>query len=201
MGDVHAGIEDLEGCPRFLGAVLRGVKVGPSPDWLVRRLEAVGARSINNVVDATNYVLYELNQPMHAYDIGRLRGASVIVRRAQPGEKLTTLDGVERVLTAEMTAIADAEGAIGVAGVMGGAATEVTVETVDVFLECAFFTPAGIRRTRRALGLSTEASYRFERGIDRWGGVEALRRCIEVIGVTAGGELVETPVDLGPGAG
>jgi phenylalanyl-tRNA synthetase beta chain len=199
VGGVHAGIEDLEGCPRFLGAVLRGVKVGPSPEWLVRRLEAVGARSINNVVDATNYVLYELNQPMHAYDIGRLRGASVIVRRARPGEKMTTLDGVERVLTAEMTAIADVEGAIGVAGVMGGAATEVTAETVDVFLECAFFTPAGIRRTRRALGLSTEASYRFERGIDRWGGVEALRRCIEVIGVTAGGELVEAPVDLGPG--
>jgi phenylalanyl-tRNA synthetase beta chain len=199
VGGVHVAIEDLAGCPRFLGAVLRGVKVGPSPAWLVRRLESVGARSINNVVDATNYVLYELNQPMHAYDIGRLRGSSVFARRALSGERLTTLDGVERVLTPDMTAIADAEGAIGIAGVMGGAATEVTAVTVNVFLECAFFTPGGIRRTRRTLGLSTEASYRFERGIDRWGGVEALRRCIEIIGATAGGELSEAPIDLGPG--
>jgi len=156
-------------------------------------------RSINNVVDATNYVMLELNQPMHAYDIARLRGPSVVARKGRAGETVVTLDGVERKLTPDMTVIADDGGAIGVAGVMGGAATEVTSETAELFLECAYFNPGGIRRTRRTLGLSTEASYRFERGIDRWGGVEALRRCIEIIGATAGGELVGAPVDVGPG--
>lgn len=199
VGGVRAASEDLEGCPRFLGAVIRGVTVGPSPEWLARRLESVGARSINNVVDATNYVMLELNQPMHAYDIARLRGPSVVARQARPGEMVVTLDGVARTLAPGMTVIADDGGAIGVAGVMGGAATEVTAETVDVFLECAYFTPSGIRRTRRALGLSTEASYRFERGVDRWGGVESLRRCIEIVGATAGGELAGAPIDVGPG--
>jgi phenylalanyl-tRNA synthetase beta chain len=199
IGGVRAGTEDLEGCPRFLGAVLQGVKIAPSPPWLARRLEAVGVRAINNVVDATNYVMLELNQPLHAYDIAKLRGPSVIARRARSGETVTTLDGVSRVLAPTMTIIADDEGAIGVAGVMGGTTTEVSDHTTDVFLECAYFTPAQVRRTRRALGLSTEASYRFERGIDRWGGAEALRRCIEIIGVTAGGTLAEAPVDLGPG--
>jgi phenylalanyl-tRNA synthetase beta chain len=136
---------------------------------------------------------------MHAYDIARLRGPSVVARRAQANESVVTLDGVNRKLTTAMTVIADDGGAIGIAGVMGGSATEVSAETVDVFLECAYFTPGGVRRTRRDLGLSTEASYRFERGIDRWGGVEALRRCIEIIGVTAGGELAGPPVDVGPG--
>jgi phenylalanyl-tRNA synthetase beta chain len=201
VGGVRVATEDVEGCPRLLGAVLRGVKVGPSPDWLVRRLEAVGVRSINNVVDATNYVMLELNQPMHAYDVARLKGPSVVARRAREGETVTTLDGVNRELTSGMTLIADDSGPIGVAGVMGGAGTEVSGDTVDVFLECAYFTPAGIRRTRKALGLSTEASYRFERGIDRWGGVEAMRRCIEIIGTTAGGELAGAPVDVGPGPG
>jgi phenylalanyl-tRNA synthetase beta chain len=199
VGGVHVAIEDLEGCPRLLGVVLRGVKIAPSPTWLAQRLEAVGLRTINDVVDATNYVMLELNQPMHAYDIARLRGPSVIARRARAGESVTTLDGVERALTPEMTVIADDAGAIGLAGIMGGAATEVTGDTVDVFLECAYFTPKGVRRTRRTLGLSTEASYRFERGIDRWGGVEALRRCVEIIQATAGGKLADAPVDLGPG--
>jgi len=152
-------------------------------------------------VDATNYVMLELNQPMHAYDISKLRGPAVIARKAQAGESLTTLDGVSRTLTPGMTIIADDAGPIGIAGVMGGANTEVGSETTDVFLECAYFTPNLVRRTRRSLGLSTEASYRFERGIDRWGGVEALRRCIEIIAATAGGELGEAPLDLGPGAG
>jgi phenylalanyl-tRNA synthetase beta chain len=201
VGGVRAGTEDIEGCPRLLGAVVRGVKVGPSPGWMGRRLESVGVRAINNVVDATNYVMLELNQPMHAYDVRKLRGPAVIARRAGAGEKLTTLDGVSRTLAADMTIIADAGGPIGVAGVMGGVETEVSPDTTDVFLECAYFTPALVRRTRRALGLSTEASYRFERGIDRWGGAEALRRCIEIIAATAGGELAEAPLDLGPGPG
>jgi phenylalanyl-tRNA synthetase beta chain len=197
---VRVAIEDLDGCPRLLGAVLRGVRIAPSPAWLTQRLEAVGIRAINNVVDATNYVMLELNQPMHAYDIARLRGPSVIARRGRAGESVITLDGVERALTPEMTVIADEGGAMGIAGIMGGSATEVTSDTGDVFLECAYFTPKGVRRTRRTLGLSTEASYRFERGIDRWGGVEALRRGIEIIQATAGGKLADTPVDVGPGA-
>jgi phenylalanyl-tRNA synthetase beta chain len=199
VGGVHVASEDQDGCPRLLGAVMRGVKIAPSPAWLTQRLEAVGIRAINNVVDATNYVMLELNQPMHAYDIARLRGPSVIARRARAGETVTTLDGIQRTLSPEMTVIADAAGAIGIAGIMGGAATEVSANTADVFLECAYFTPSGVRRSRRTLGLSTEASYRFERGIDRWGGVEALRRCIEIIHATAGGELVDAPVDVGPG--
>jgi phenylalanyl-tRNA synthetase beta chain len=199
VGGVRAGTEDIEGCPRFLGAVLRGVAIAASPPWLVRRLEAVGVRAINNVVDATNYVMLELNQPMHAYDIAKLKGPSVMARRARPGEVLITLDGVSRALEPSMTVIADDAGPIGIAGVMGGATSEVGAETKDVFLECAYFTPAPVRRTRRSLGLSTEASYRFERGIDRWGGAEALRRCIEIMESTAGGKLAEGPVDLGPG--
>ncbi len=197
-GGIRVAIEDVEGCPRFLGAVLRGVRIGPSPDWLVRRLEAVGVRSINNVVDATNYVMFELNQPMHAYDLARLRGEAVVARRAHSGERLRTLDGVDRALDGTMTVIADAEGVIGVAGVMGGAGSEVSPETRDIFLECAFFEPSGVRRARRALNLSTEASYRFERGVDRWNGPEALRRCVELVQLTAGGELAPDPVDLWP---
>jgi phenylalanyl-tRNA synthetase beta chain len=199
VAGVRVAIQDAEGCPRLLGAVLRGVRIAPSPLWLAQRLEAVGIRAINNVVDATNYVMLELNQPMHAYDIKRLRGPSVFARRAEQGEVVTTLDGVERTLTPEMTVIADEGGTIGIAGVMGGASTEVTTETTEIFLECAYFTPRHVRRTRRTLGLSTEASYRFERGIDRWGGVEALRRCIEIIQSIAGAQLEDTPVDLGPG--
>jgi phenylalanyl-tRNA synthetase beta chain len=199
VAGVHVAVEDLEGCPRFLGAVLNGIRVASSPRWLATRLESVGVRSINNVVDATNYVMLELNQPMHAYDIARLTGPAVIARRGSDGERVTTLDGVERALTSEMTIIADQGGPIGIAGIMGGAATEVTSETVDVFLECAYFTPARVRRARRALGLSTEASYRFERGVDRWGGVETLRRCVEIIQATAGGTLTEAPLDVGPG--
>jgi phenylalanyl-tRNA synthetase beta chain len=191
-------IEDPESCPRFHAAVIRGATVGPSPEWLQRRLEAVGVRSINNVVDATNYVMLELNQPMHAYDLATLRGGRLVVRRARAGERVVTLDDVDRPLTPEMVAIADGEGVIGIAGVMGGADTEVSLESRDILLEAAVWDPARTRRTRRDLNLSTEASYRFERGIDRWGGEAAMRRCIELVLATAGGTLVETPVDLWP---
>jgi phenylalanyl-tRNA synthetase beta chain len=198
VGGVRIELEDLEGCRRFHGALIRGVTVGPSPAWLVRRLEAVGVRAINNVVDATNYVMLELNQPMHAYDAALLQGGVLRVRRARAGEAIVTLDGQARTLDAEATAIADAEGVIGVAGVMGGANTEVQAETGDVLLEAAWWTPSRIRRTRRRLGLSTEASYRFERGIDLWAGADAMRRCIELVVATAGGALVDAPVDLWP---
>ena len=198
---VRVAIEDAAGCGRFLGAVVRGVRVGASPLWLRRRLEAVGLRSINNVVDATNYVLLELGQPLHAYDLATLRGPAVMARAAGEGERLVTLDGIERPLPAGATVIADAERVIGIAGVMGGADTEVTDRTTDLFLECAWFAPSGIRAARKAAGLSTEASYRFERGVDRWNGPEALRRCLEVILRTAGGRVDGEPVDCWPEPG
>jgi len=198
VGGLRIAIEDAESCPRFHAAIIRGAAVGPSPEWLRRRLEAVGERSINNVVDATNYVMLELNQPMHAYDLARLRGGALIVRRARAGERLVTLDEVERPLSDDMVAIADGEGPIGLAGVMGGAGTGVGAESRDILLEAAYWNPARIRLTRRALNLSTEASYRFERGIDLWGGEAAMRRCIELVLATAGGELAEPPLDLWP---
>jgi phenylalanyl-tRNA synthetase beta chain len=198
VGGLRVAIEDPDSCPRFHAAVIRGAAVGPSPDWLRRRLEAVGVRSINNVVDATNYVMFELNQPMHAYDLATLRGGALVVRRARAGERLVTLDDVERPLTPEMVAIADGEGVIGLAGVMGGATTEVSGESRDILLEAAVWDPPRIRRTRRDLNLSTEASYRFERGIDRWGGEAAMRRCIELVLATAGGTLAEAPIDIWP---
>lgn len=197
-GAVRVSIEDPEGCARFHGAVVRGVTVGPSPEWLRRRLEAVGARSINNVVDATNYVMLEHAQPTHAYDLGKLRGPAVIARRAGSGERLTTLDGVDRALDPSMTVIADAQGPIGIGGVMGGAGSEVTTETTDLFLECAWFAPARIRRTRRALGLSTDASYRFERGVDLWAAPEAFQRLISLVLAVAGGTIDGEPVDVWP---
>jgi phenylalanyl-tRNA synthetase beta chain len=198
VGTIGITIEDPGSCPRFHAALIRGTRVGPSPAWLRGRLEAVGVRSINNVVDATNYVMLELNQPMHAYDAATLRGAVLIVRRARGGERLVTLDDEERALDGEMVAIADAEGVIGLAGIMGGASTEVSLETRDVLLEAAYWDPPRVRRTRRALGMSTEASYRFERNIDRWAGGDAMRRCIELVLATGGGELSEAPLDLWP---
>ena len=162
----------------------------PSPEWLRRRLEAVGVRSINNVVDATNWVMLELNQPMHAYDAAKLHWGRLIVRRAIAGERVVTLDDVERKLTAEMVAIADPRGGHRHRRRDGWAGTEVSNETRDVLLEGAYWDPARTRRTRRTLGLSTEASYRFERGIDRWGGADAMRRCLEIVLATAGGELI-----------
>ncbi|HEX9165932.1 MAG TPA: phenylalanine--tRNA ligase subunit beta, partial [Gemmatimonadales bacterium] len=197
-GGVRVAIEDRVGCGRFLGAVVRGVTIGPSPAWLVQRLESVGLRSISNVVDATNYVMLELGQPLHAYDLATLRGPAIVARRAEAGERLVTLDGVERALAPGMTVIADAERVIGIAGVMGGAATEVRAETRDLFLECAWFAPSSVRAARRALGLNTEASYRFERGVDRWNAGEAFRRCLEVILLVAGGTVEESPIDCWP---
>jgi phenylalanyl-tRNA synthetase beta chain len=179
-------------------AVIRGVKVQPSPPWLATRLQSIGQRSINNIVDATNYILFEINQPLHAFDLARLRGPAVVVRRAKPGEQIVTLDGVTRKLTPEMTVICDAERPTIVAGVMGSAESEVTENTTDIVLEAAYFQPTRIRRTRRALGLSSESSYRFERGIDMLGMPDALARAIDLIRAVAGGEMREPPIDLWP---
>jgi phenylalanyl-tRNA synthetase beta chain len=195
---VEVRLEDPEGAPRYLIAVVRGVTVGPSPAWLADRLSAIGQRPINNIVDATNYILFELNQPMHAFDLAKLHGPAVVVRRAKAGERIVTLDGVTRTLTPEMTAICDAERPTIVAGVMGSAESEVTTATTDLVLECAYFQPTRIRRTRRALELSSESSYRYERGIDILALPDALRRAVELIQSVAGGTMREAPIDLWP---
>jgi phenylalanyl-tRNA synthetase beta chain len=199
-GGVRVRIEDPELCPRYLGLVIRGVKVGPSPAWLQTRLRAAGARPINNVVDATNYVLLELGQPLHAFDLDRLEGSTIVVRRAEAGEEIRTLDGELRKLTSDMLAICDAERPAAVAGVMGGEESEVTDATSDLLLECALFKPASVRSTRKALGLSTDASYRFERGVDPEGMQRALRRVARIILATAGGQVEGPILDVRPEA-
>src|SRR5262245_55954231 len=166
-GDVFSiSISDPDLCARYCGRYIAGVKIGPSPDWLKTRLEALGVRSINNVADVTNYVMMELGQPLHAFDADTLSGQQIIVRRAELDEKMTTLDGVERELNPSMLVIADANRAVAIAGVMGGAETEISTSTSNVLLESANFDPLSIRKTSRALGLGSEASYRFERGAD-----------------------------------
>jgi phenylalanyl-tRNA synthetase beta chain len=194
-GGVTVRIDDVDGCPRYLGAVIRGVRVGPSPDWIVRRLEGAGSRSINNIVDITNFMLLGFGQPMHAFDAKKLAGPAIIVRHARPGEKLVTLDGVERTLTDGMCVIADAERAQALAGVMGGRDSEVTAETTDIFLEVAAFNPRRTRQMRRALSLSTEASYRFERGTDSVSAPERLQAAVNLIVAIAGG-VAESAVDV-----
>jgi phenylalanyl-tRNA synthetase beta chain len=197
-GPVTVRLEDAEGAPRYLGVTIRGVRIGPSPEWLTRRIEAVGGRPISNVVDVTNYVLHEMGQPTHAFDLRGLAGSTVVVRRARKEERLRTLDGVERALGGDLTVIADSERAQAIAGVMGGADSEVSAGTQDIFLEVANFDPARTRATRRALGMSTDASYRFERGVDIELAPRALERAVRLILEVAGGEVVGQPVDLYP---
>ncbi|MDZ7779616.1 MAG: phenylalanine--tRNA ligase subunit beta [Gemmatimonadota bacterium] len=185
-------------CPRYLGAIVRNVTVGPSPAWLQRRLRGTGARPINNVVDATNYVMLELGQPLHAFDLGKLSGSEVVVRQPESDEvHVTTLDGERRALSADMLMICDAEHPVAIAGVMGGLDSEVDEATTDLFLECAWFDPKSIRATRRALGMSTDASYRFERGIDPEGLERALARCASLIAAIAGGTVDGPVLDCG----
>jgi phenylalanyl-tRNA synthetase beta chain len=197
-GSVAVHLEEVALAPRYMGVVIRGVSVGPSPDWLVQRLEAVGSRSINNVVDATNYVLHELGQPVHAFDVGALGGSSIVVRRAKAGETLVTLDGVSRALDDRITVIADATTPQAIAGVMGGRDSEVSASTKDLFVEVAVFDPTRTRAARRTLGLSTDASYRFERGVDIELPPVALERVAQLITSLAGGRVDGTPVDLYP---
>jgi phenylalanyl-tRNA synthetase beta chain len=185
-------------CGRFTARVLRGVKVQPSPDWLRQGLEAIGEKSINNVVDVTNYVMFELGHPLHAFDFDKLHEHRIVVRRANPTEKLRTLDGVERSLTKDMCVVADAGRAVGIGGVMGGAETEISFSTRNVLIECAWFDPISIRRASKALGLRSEASYRFERGADPEMAELASRRAAELIQQVAGGELLAGVVDLYP---
>jgi len=166
LGDVGIRVDDAESCPTYVAVILRDVKVGPSPEWLQRRLASIGLRSISNVVDATNYVLHGFGQPVHAFDLDRLAGSSIVVRPTREGESIVTLDGVERTLAPGTTVICDAERPVALAGVMGGRDSEVTDATRNVLLEVAHFDPKFVRTVRRAVGLSTDASYRFERGVD-----------------------------------
>ncbi len=195
---VTVAIEDPRGCLRYVGAVIRGVTVGPSPSWLAARLRAVGLRPVNNVVDATNYVLYELGQPLHAFDLDRLAGPRIVARRGVAGETIVTLDGQRRTLQEDMVVIGDADRAVAVAGVMGGEDSEVTESTRNIFLECALFEPRAIRRGRRALGLSTDASDRYERGVDPDGLERAARRALALIVAVAGGTVERDGVDVYP---
>ncbi len=197
-GGVTIRIEEPEKCYRFLGAIIRGVKVGPSPDWIAARLRAVGQQPINNVVDATNYVMLEMGSPMHAYDLGKLEGSSLIVRNAAKGETMETLDGLEHKFDTEMLLICDTAVAHDIAGIMGGMHSSVTADTNDILIECALFEPKSIRRTRRALGISTDASFRFERGVDPEGHLAAVKRVLEVILATAGGEVDGPILDVLP---
>ncbi|HLL69790.1 MAG TPA: phenylalanine--tRNA ligase subunit beta [Pyrinomonadaceae bacterium] len=183
-------------CARFTARVVRGVRIAPSPAWLVERLQAVGQRPINNVADITNYVMLEMGQPLHAFDLEKLNERRLVIRRAREGERLTTLDGVERELDAEMLVIADALRAVAVAGVMGGAETEISGETRDVLIESAHFAPASVRRTSRALGLQTEASDRFERGVDPEGQLRAQARAAALIAELAGGTATVDAIDI-----
>jgi phenylalanyl-tRNA synthetase beta chain len=191
-------IEAPDLCHRFTARMISGVTIGPSPAWLRTRLRAIGLRPISNVVDATNYVLWELGQPLHAYDYATVADSTIVVRRARSGERFTTLDGQERALDASMLLIADPERAIGLAGVMGGANTEVAGGTTRVLLESAWFAPASIRRTSRALGLRTDAAYRFERGADIEGLVTASARAAALIAEIAGGTIARGMIDAYP---
>ncbi|HUG10113.1 MAG TPA: phenylalanine--tRNA ligase subunit beta [Opitutaceae bacterium] len=177
-------------CPLYTAHLIAGVKIGPSPTWIKARLEAIGLRSINNVVDATNFVLHELGQPLHAFDAKKISGRKLVIRHAREGEKLVTLDEKERVLAPGMLVIADAEKPLVVAGIMGGANAEVDATTTDLVLEAACFRPISTRRTSKKLGLASDSSYRFERGVDPSGVLDGARRAVDLIIELAGGTLV-----------
>lgn len=191
-------IEDPVGCPRYAAGVLLGVQIKPSPFWLRYRLLVSGIRAINNVVDVTNYVLLELGQPLHAFDYDRLKENRIVVRRAGAGETFTTLDGKTHSLTPENLMICDAERAVALAGIMGGLNSEIFQASRNVLIESAFFDPVTIRRGSKRLGISTEASYRFERGIDVEGVVPALKRSLMLMADLTGGQVAQGTLDNYP---
>jgi phenylalanyl-tRNA synthetase beta chain len=188
-----------EACPRYIGRLLRGVTIGPSPQWLRERLESIGIKSINNVVDATNYVMMECGQPLHAFDFAQIRGGKIIVRPAKEKETFVAIDHRTYALDPQMVVIADAERAVALGGVMGGTESEVSDATVDILLEAAEFVPLSIRRTARKLKLHSPSSYRYERKVDGAQLEWASLRCCELILQTAGGRLLSGSVDTGPG--
>ncbi len=186
-----------EECPLYTAHVITGIKIGPSPAWMQQRLSAVGLRPINNVVDVGNYVMLETGQPLHAFDARKLGGAEIVVRPATDGEKLTTLDGKERVLNSRMLVIADATKPVVIAGIMGGENSGVSDDTTDLVLECAIFNRRSTRWTSRRLGLSSDSSYRYERGVDPHGTLEAAWRAIDLIIETAGGQVAGPVYKIG----
>jgi phenylalanyl-tRNA synthetase beta chain len=195
---VRIDIDAPDDCPRYVGCIIRNIQVGPSPNWLQRRLQAVGQRPINNIVDINNFVMLELGQPLHAFDLHKLRGARIVVRRAKQGETLKTLDDVEHKLDTEMLVIADDERPIALAGIMGGANSEVGNDTTDILLESAYFAAARVRLARTRLGLHTEAAARFERGADWDMAPLAIDRAAQLIAELTGGQVAPAPLDIYP---
>jgi phenylalanyl-tRNA synthetase beta chain len=191
-------IEDAAGCHRFAGRIVRGVQIGESPKWLKDRIAACGLRSINNVVDVTNYVMLECGKPIHAFDLDMLTGATIVVKAAIEGEKFTTLDGKERTLTASMVMVADAEKHSAIGGIMGGLHSEITDGTVNVLIESAYFHPSSVRKTAKTLGITSDAAYRFERGVDMETVIFAADRAAELIQRVAGGIITSGVVDIYP---
>ncbi len=199
--DMQIDIEAPDDCPRYVGRIVRGVAVGPSPQWLQRRLQAVGQRPINNIVDITNYVLLELGHPLHAFDLQALDQRRIVVRRARSGETLETLDGTECQLDEEMLVIADGMRPQALAGIMGGGHSQVSANTTDILLESAYFAPSRVRLARSRLGLFTEAATRFERGADWDAPVRAINRTAHLIAELTGGAVAPTPLDVYPRPG
>jgi phenylalanyl-tRNA synthetase beta chain len=191
-------IADPDLCGRYCARVIRGVRVDATPDWMARKLRNAGLNVLNNIVDVTNYVLWELGHPLHAFDLARLEGRRIVARRATAGERLVTLDGIERALTAGMLVIADASRPVALGGVMGGAETMITDATTEILLEAAWFLPVSVRRTAKALGISTDASYRFERGADMEAAPAALDRAAALIVELAGGAIAPGIIDIRP---
>jgi phenylalanyl-tRNA synthetase beta chain len=191
-------IEDPDLCPRYAARIVQNIKIKPSPLWMQQRLEAQGVRAINNIVDVTNYVMMELGQPLHAFDYHRLDENRIVVRRAQPNETFVTLDGQKHQLGRDMLLICDASRGVALAGIMGGLNSEITPETNTVLIESAYFQPTGNRRTAKALGLSTESSYRFERGVDPEGVITALDRAAQLMVELSEGELASGRLDVYP---
>jgi len=191
-------IESIDGCPRYSARLIKNVKVGESPGWLVQRLEAVGMRSINNVVDVTNYVLMETGHPLHAFDYDLIRGKKIVVRESMERETFTTLDDKQRELKAGTVLICDGKGPVAIGGIMGGVNSEVSINSTNVLLESAYFNPERIQISSRYLGLSTEASQRFERGADPNGNIYALNRAAQLINELCGGEIFAGVVDAYP---
>ncbi|MCX6356035.1 MAG: phenylalanine--tRNA ligase subunit beta [Candidatus Aureabacteria bacterium] len=192
---VSVKIDDSDLCGRYSARLVRGVRVGPSPFWLRNRLGLAGTRAINNIVDVTNYVLLEYGQPLHAFDFGKIREGGIVVRGAREGERITAIDGTTRELAQGMLVIADSEAPIAIAGIMGGRESEVGLETKAVLLESAYFKPQSIRRTSTRLGLSSESSYRFERGVDFNGVLPALNRAAQLISFLGAGEICKGVVE------
>lgn len=195
---IRIDIEAPDLCGRYVGIVIRSVKIKPSPEWMQTRLIAAGMRPINNIVDITNYVMLEMGQPLHAFDYSLLKDSRIVVRRARPGESIVSIDNVERKLEADMLVIADNERPVAIAGVMGGSHSEISEQTQDILLEAANFESTSIRRTSKRLGMVTESSYRFERTVDPSITAEAALRAAELMRDLAGGEVARTVVDARP---